>query len=123
MKLVALVFCLAMAALGAYGVAAPERLIALMRRFHSRNGLYLAAAIRLGMGAAFYLAGPESQSPQVVRGLGVFVFVAGLVTPFIGVERFGALLNWWATRGSAFVRAWSLFVVALGLALATLLVP
>ena len=39
------------------------------------------------MGVALILAAPESHFPQVFRVLGAFVFVSGVITPFIGVER------------------------------------
>jgi hypothetical protein len=123
MAILAVALCLLIAALGGLGVIAPERLLDTVRRFQSPAGLYAAAAIRVVLGAALFLAADTSRSPEVIRGLGIFVFVAGLVTPFFGVERYRALLDWWSARGEVFVRAWAAFAVAFGLGLAYLVLP
>ena len=123
MTLLALAFSLAIAALGALGLASPARLLGVLQRFRSRGGLYTAAAIRLAMGAVFVLAAPDSGAPALIQGLGIFVILAGLVTPLFGVERFTRLLDWWFTQDAAIVRVWSLFVIAFGLLVANAFLP
>jgi len=50
--------------------------------------------------------------------LGIFIIIAGLVTPFFGMERSRALFDWWSMQGSFFTRAWPIAAVVLGLFIA-----
>lgn len=122
MTLVALVFSLFVAGLGALGFASPSRLLGMVRSFQTPTRLYIAAALRLVLGAALFLAAPASRAPELLRILGVFIVVAGVITPFFGLERFGRLLDWWSAQGPTLVRVWSAFAFAFGLLLAYALV-
>lgn len=123
MTLVALVLSLSVAVLGAVGLVSPPRLFAIVRSFQTPVGLYLAAALRLVLGAALFLAAPASRAPEFLRILGVVIVVAGLITPLFGLDRFRRLLDWWAAQGPIFVRVWATFALAFGLLLAYALVP
>lgn len=123
MALVALIISLLMAALGAYGVIAPSRLQGLVRSFQSRAGHRAAAAIRLVYGAALVFAAPGSRAPLLIWILGMFVFVAGLITIAIGFERFGRLMSWWLKQGLGLVRGWAFLAMAFGVYLAYVLWP
>lgn len=123
MTLVALVLSLLIVALGALGIASPSRLLGLVRRFQTPAGLYLAAGVRVALGVALFFAAPTSRAPEFIRILGVVIIVAGLITPFIGLERVRKLVDWWSARGATFVRAWAAFACAFGLVLAYALVP
>ena len=118
MSIVVVVFGLFMGALGALGFVAPERLIAFVRSFQTPAGLYFAAGLRLILGFALFVAAPTSRAPDVLRVLGVFIIIAGLATPFFGLERFRKLLEWWSARGTAFIRVWATFALGFGLLLA-----
>lgn len=120
---IALVLSLFVAVLGAVGLASPSRLLGIVRSFQTPLGLYLAAALRLVLGTAIFFAAPASRAPELLRILGVVIVVAGVITPFFGLERFRKLLDWWSAQGPTFVRAWSGFAFALGLLLAYALVP
>ena len=117
MSLVVVIFGLLMAALGLLGLMAPQRLIGFVRSWQTTTGLYAAAALRLALGAALFLAAPTSRAPDVLQVLGVFVFVVGLATPFFGLERFRKLLEWWSARSPGFVRTWAGVVLGFGLLL------
>ena len=119
MTLLALAFSFAIAALGALGVASPARLLGAARPFRSRGGLFAATVIRLAMGATFVLAAPDSRAQPLIQALGITVILAGLVLPFIGVERFTRLLDWASELGTGVVRVWSVLVVGFGLLLAS----
>jgi uncharacterized membrane protein YidH (DUF202 family) len=121
--LTALLLSLLIAALGALGVASPSRLLGLVRYLQTPAGLYVAAALRLVLGLALFFAAPGSRAPELLRILGVVIIVAGLITPFFGLERFRRLLDWWSARGPAFVRVWAAFALAFGLLLAYAVVP
>jgi len=123
MTLVALIICLLLSAVGAVGVASPPRLLAFVRSFQTPMGLYYAAAIRVVLGVALFFAAPDSRAPELIRILGIFIGVMGLITPFFGVDRFRRLLDWWSEQGTAFVRVWALLALALGLSLVYALVP
>jgi len=123
MRLIAFTFCAIIIAIGAMGVLFPPRLIDFVRRFQSRQGLYLAAAIRLAFGGSLFLVASSSRAPGLVGGLGIFLIAAGVITPFFGVERFQRLLDWWAARGPGFIRAWAAFALLFGLLLAYAILP
>ena len=79
--------------IGTIGIVLPSWLVALATAFHGLLGLALATAVRLLLGAALFVAAPQSRAPLVFRTLGGLIFVAGLLLPFFGVERFDALLD------------------------------
>jgi hypothetical protein len=115
MQLVALALSVLVALLGALSFVAPVRALDIARVFDSRGGLYTIAAIRLVLGVVLFLAGPSSRQPGVVRVFGVLIGVAGIITPFVGLDRQRRLLNWWSARGLGFQRAWAAVFFAFGL--------
>ena len=117
MSLVAAVFGLFIVAMGALGIASPPRLLALVERSQSRRGLYLLAGMRVGVGAALFLAAGGSRAPEFLRILGVIAIVAGVVTPFFGAHRSRAVLDWWSLRPAFVLRSWCLLAVLLGAAI------
>jgi hypothetical protein len=123
MALLAFLISLFIAALGALGVASPSRLVNVVRSFETPAGLYFAAFLRIVFGVALFLTAPASRGPGLIRALGVIVFLAGLVTPLVGLERFRSLLDWWSARGPAFIRAWGTVALSLGLLLAFAVAP
>ncbi|MEK6757450.1 MAG: hypothetical protein AABZ02_14960 [Bacteroidota bacterium] len=94
MILVALVLSVFIVALGVFGIIAPSRLLAVARSFQTPAGLYFAAVFRFVLGVALLLAARTSRSPQIVYLLGLIILIAGLMTPFFGLERFRRLLDW-----------------------------
>lgn len=123
MALIAFAISLFVAALGALGIFSPPRLVNVVLHFQTRAGLYAAAALRLVFGAALFLAAPTSRAPEVVRIVGVIAFVAGLITPLFGLERFRRLLDWLSARGPVFIRLWASFALVFGLLLAYAIIP
>jgi hypothetical protein len=118
MATVALLICLMIVGIGALGIYSPNRLLALVRRFQTPAGLYLAAALRIVLGVALYQAAPTSRAPDVIGPLGVLVLAIGIVTPLFGVERFRRLLDWWSGLGSFVLRCWAAIALAFGAILA-----
>jgi uncharacterized membrane protein YidH (DUF202 family) len=123
MIVIAFVFSVLVAALGVLGLASPSKLLRLEE--YSRNSpmRYIASAVRLLMGAALFFAAPASRAPGVLRTLGVFIFVAGVITLFFGPERFRRLVEWWSAHGPALARVWAALALVLGVFLAYALVP
>lgn len=123
MAFVAFVLGALTALAGLVGVVAPDVLGALALAFRGPLGLGLAATIRLVLGAALFIAAPASRAPLAFRALGAAAFAVGALTPFIGVERFDALLEWWAALHPWTARTWSACAAALGGAIAYGIIP
>ena len=121
----ALVFfiCLGIAAMGVLGLIAPDRLVRFIRSGQTTAGLYFATALRLVLGVALFSAASSSKAPGLLLIVGIVFIVTGLATPFIGIERFRAVLDGWSALGSGFIRAWACYLLVLGLLLAYAVVP
>jgi hypothetical protein len=111
------------AALGVTGLLSPQRLLAVVARAQLQLGLYLIAGFRLLMGTALLLAAPSSRAPLYLQVLGGLSVISGIVTPFVGVRRFEAILAWWERRPPWAVRLWSAFVALFGLSLLWAVLP
>lgn len=111
------------ASFGALGLIAPQTLLDVVRGLTTPMGLYVAVGIRLVLGLALILAAPASRAPRAVRTVGVVILAAGLITPFMGAERFSNLLEWWSGAGLGFVRAAAAINVAVGALLISVLLP
>lgn len=103
------------AAIGVLGIAAPSVLLEFVRSLHSPAALYIVAAVRIGLGIVLFLAAPDSRMPRTLRVLGAFIIIAGLATPFFGVDRSRGMMEWWTTQGSGSARAWPIIAIGLGL--------
>jgi len=106
---------LIVAAIGVLGVAAPTVLLGLGQSLQTANALYVVAAMRVTFGAILLWVAPVSRTPRILRVLGVSIIIAGVLTPFFGVERSRAMLEWWSAQGSFFTRAWAIVAVVFGL--------
>ena len=95
-------------------MVAPDVLAATVRGFASPVGLWVAAALRVVLGLALVLAAPASRAPRVLRPLGAVVVVAGILTPFVGVERARAMLAWSSGQGPAFMSALASLALVFG---------
>ena len=118
MTIVAAILSLLIAAVGALGIVAPGRLVAFGRGIQTPAGLYAAGAFRVLLGLALFFAAPDSRAPDVIRVFGVIIVIGGVATPLIGLERSRKLLEWWAKKGSWFLRFWSVVALGFGLWLA-----
>jgi len=116
MSLIALLSGLLIIAVGALGVASPPRLLALVARSQSQQGLYALAGIRVMVGVALFLAAAGSRAPAFLQIFGATAVLAGLATPVFGIHRFQAILSWWSLLPVAVLRSWCLLVVGLGAA-------
>ena len=123
MLILAFVLSLSVVVLGALGIVSPMMLLGVVRKFESPAGIYAAAALRIMLGVALFLSAPTSRVQEVVRILGIIIFVIGIITPLIGIERFRRLFNWWSERGPHFMRVWAGFALGFGLFLAYAVMP
>ena len=111
------------AAIGVLGIAAPSILLELERSLQSAGSLYFVAGCRVGFGAILLLASPDARTPRTFRVLGIFMIIAGVITPFFGVERSRVVLDWWSAQGSLFARAWPIAAVGFGIFVAYAALP
>jgi len=123
MAWMAMALCLLVAVLGAIGVVSPGALLRIARHFQTPSGLYAAAALRIILGSALLLAAPTSRAPRAIRAIGVIILVAGLITPFFGLDRFRGILEWWSAQGPIFMRVWAGVALTFGCIMAYTLVP
>ena len=122
-NLLAMALGLVIAAIGVLGIAAPSVLLELGRSLQSAGALYIIAAIRVVFGAILFLAAPNSRTPRTLRIVGIFIIIAGVLTPFFGVERSRSMFDWLSTHGSFFTRAWPIVAVGFGLFVAYVASP
>lgn len=116
LRLVATVMSLAIAGLGILGLAAPAVLLETARSLLSPPALYWVAAVRVVFGALLILVAATSRVPRTLRVIGVFIIVAGLLTPLlVPTQRFGQAFTWFAGQGLLFVRIAAAFAFVVGL--------
>ena len=99
MRLLGLVIGALVILASAISFAAPDLRLSLERRAITPAGLYAITALRIAIGLVFVLGAPASRAPRTLRVLGFIVIVAGLMTPWFGVARSRAVLNWLADAG------------------------
>ena len=114
MKLLATMLGVLIATIGLVGMAAPSVPLEVGRALLTPTTLYVVAAIRIAVGAFLLWAASVSRFPKVLRVIGTIVVVAGLLTPFFGVERVQDILTWWASQGQLFMRTSMSLVVIVG---------
>ena len=88
----------------AISFAAPDLRLSLERSVLTPAGLYAIAALRIAIGLVFVLTAPASRAPRTLRMLGLIVITAGVTTPWFGVTRARAVLDWWASAGPLLMR-------------------
>ena len=99
---------------GAISFAAPDLRLSLERSVMTPAGLYAIAGLRIAIGLVFVLAARASRAPRTLRVLGLIVIIAGLSTPWFGVARARAVVNWLANTGPWLMRLFALIGMALG---------
>jgi hypothetical protein len=104
MRLVGLVIGALVILASAISLAAPDLRLSLERSVMTPAGLYAILALRIAIGLVLVCAAPESRAPRTLRVLGLIVIIAGLMTPWFGVARSRAVLNWLASAGPWLMR-------------------
>lgn len=112
-----------MAAIGIVGIADPLLLLDATSFTLTSLGLYIAAAFRVVFGLVLIGVASTSRMPRTLRTLGVIIVVAGIITPFVGVERARGIVAWWVGQGNAFMRIWASIAVVFGLFIIYAVIP
>ena len=98
----------------ALSFAVPDLRLALEESVLTPTGLYAIAGVRIAIGLVFVFAAPASRAPRTLRVLGLVVVIAGLSTPWFGVDRARAVVNWLASAGPLLMRLDAVVGMALG---------
>src|SRR5262245_49910302 len=101
----------------------PAALLEAARFAQSEVGLYVAAIARVAIGLVLVGAAVASRAPRTLRIVGAFTIVAGIITPFFGVERVRAMVEWWSAQGVPVVRSVAAAAGLLGLFIIYALAP
>lgn len=112
--LVILIGALAVA-IGVLGIAAPGVLLDFGRSMETPTVLLVVAVLRVLFGFVLIRAAAISRTPAAFRVLGGLLVIVGIATPFFGIERSRALLEWFADRGSVTFRAAAALAAAFGI--------
>lgn len=88
--------------------------MALSRYSVTSGGVYVAAALRIGIGVVLVMVAPISRAPRILRVFGIIAVLAGVTTLFLGADRGQAIVEWWSGQGSAFIRLWAMLPLVLG---------
>jgi hypothetical protein len=99
MKAIALLIAALIALLGLTGVLWPEGLMQLATYSFTATGLYVAAAVRVVLGALLFTVARATRTPKTVRVIGLLILVAGIATALIPVERAQLMKEWWISHG------------------------
>jgi hypothetical protein len=113
MRIVTLLVALLICMVGLVGIVSPEGLMTVGQYAVTPGGLYAIAILRVGIGLLLMLVARDSRAPKTLRALGAVVLVAGLTTPFFGIERVRAILDWEA-RHRAVMRSAAVVLLAAG---------
>jgi hypothetical protein len=121
--MVAIILSALVAGLGAIGVFWPDTFLEVAHRLSTPTGLLLSAAFRVVFGASLLLAAGESRAPGLLRLFGAVILVAGLATPFLGVDFAQRFLAAAAANGGAWLRIGGTIAIALGASFVVALSP
>jgi hypothetical protein len=118
MKTIALLIAALMVLLGLTGVLWPEGLMRLATYSFTATGLYVAAAVRVVLGALLFIVARATRTPKTVRVIGLLILVAGIATALIPAERAQLMKEWWIAHGPDTLRIAACFPLAAGLFIA-----
>jgi hypothetical protein len=113
MRLLAKCFGILAIAVGIIGIISPASFIAVGYHELTPVALYLVAALRIGIGLVLIGTASGARMPKTLRVLGTLVLLAGLATPFVGIERARAMLDW-AGDGTLLLRLSLCAKIAIG---------
>jgi len=114
MRLLGLVIGALVILASAISFAVPELRLSLERSVMTSTGLYAIAGLRIAIGLVFVFAAPASRAPRTLHVLGLIVIVAGLSTPWFGLARARAVVNYLASAGPLLMRLEAVAGMALG---------
>ena len=108
-------FGLLMILLCIWGMVTPKALMGWVLQFWRQSwGMYLAVAIRIGLGILFIMAADQTRFPEVFNFLGYLMIIAAGVIALTGRERLDKFMQWWQEKPAIFMRTWLVFGLLFG---------
>jgi len=104
-------------AVGAIGIIMPSAVVWIAQRFGTPAEWYAIGAVRVAFGLLLLSVAKTSRAPQMLRVVAFIPLLAGLgafATPFVGVERARATLDWWSHLGTVYIRLSGIPLLTLG---------
>jgi|SRR5579859_5997601 len=92
----------------------PQIVLSFGRALITPHGLYIIAAVRVALGFVLLVAASASRAPRTLRVIGVIALIAGLTTPWFGVARSLAVMNWGESAGTLYLRLAGVVIAAIG---------
>lgn len=102
------------AGMGVFGLTSPAAMVRFISNWQSKSGLWGASAIRLVFGIALWVVAAGSRFPATLKVLSVVSVASSVALPLMGVSRFKSILAWWSRQSTAFMRAWLVVAVLMG---------
>ena len=113
-KTLASVIGLLIIAVGAVGIFAPSALLWIAQHPVTSVELYLIAVGRIAIGLLLLSVASASRAPKTLRVVGAIALIAGITTPFLGVARVQAIMDWFSQQGSGFLRVSAVLALTVG---------
>jgi hypothetical protein len=100
-------------AVGVWGLASPESLMAFRQQHASTSDAYVIVVLRTAMMIVLFLFAPASRAPWALRTLAAISCLQILALPVLGLEGARGLQEWEATR-TPLLRVGALIALACG---------
>ena len=89
--------------MGLWVVVFPDQLVSIVD-WESRQGLNVAAGMRVVTGLLLVLSASSTRYPKGLRIFGGLVLLAGLGLPFIPIDIWAGLIQWWLVENLVIYR-------------------
>ena len=80
--------------MGLWFAVFPDQMVSIVD-WESRQGLYVAAGLRVVIGLILVLSASSTRYPKGVLIVGGLVLLAGLGLPFLPIDLWAGLMRWW----------------------------
>ncbi|HKP93077.1 MAG TPA: hypothetical protein VJS88_04205 [Chthoniobacterales bacterium] len=113
-KVILLLIATLMVLLGLTGVLWPEGVMQLAMYSFTPGGVWVAAVVRVAIGALLFIGAAAARTPKTVRLIGLIILVAGIAGALLPAER-AQLLKDRIVRGPDALRIAACFPLAAGI--------
>ncbi|MGD9489729.1 MAG: DUF2065 family protein [Calditrichaceae bacterium] len=92
----------------------PSRFRKLFHIFITKKWLIAATLFRLVIGILFIIEADETRIPEFTTGLGIFIVLAGLLIPVLGVEKVERMVTFILNKPDSLFRVFGIFALTFG---------